>query len=829
MAKAVRAKSSFFHDLGWKLLILSLTLVVGAAYLFKDSLSPYQFTVLENVQENAGEFRTYHDFNGDGLSESIEVKNTGPNNHLIWVKSWNGGYVDQANYWEDVQAGALMFADVTGDGYEELIAFSQKEDSVFLYVHDLISKRPIITRHFLFCPEEMLKPGDKRVNILPGFVGDNTIYQHKVIIFGARAFFSGKPRTIYAFDLTTRTIVRQFVTHSVLQEILPFDLTGDGVNEVIVSGVAYGNIHADVPYRDDKCWLFVLDQRLNPVFPPLGFSEFPSEFTFLPVEAHAEAYILVAPVYVGEKNLNDYVYLIDAQGRTDLRMRSPFARLEEGVPLASTRRNPSDIFGRAADNELIKCNQKLESVLRVSTPFKRIRPICAKDINADGREEILCVAENWFLLYDDRLNLMARYSVPGSAIETTFREMGKGEPVEIGLRVKGGFYRLGLSTNRLLTYSPFILGGLTGVLFMLLLVSQRIYSRAANRNHIVRYLRRDSSEGVIVIDSRCFILFANSTIARLLKLQHPPTRGENAVSVLQHPRIVELIRRSIASKERVNEKIVGINDESGFEGEVSVQPFRYIFKRGFNYLVALRPAGIPSHADQIQSWSKAVQKMAHDIKTPLSTVALNLKVLQTRLGKIQLSETDRCDLSDDIGMMRTELDRIQSVTRNFLKFSNLDKPHFQAFDIRGIIHEAVRRFQPYVNDEFSIDVSIDNDVKPLWADPQQIEMVFTILIENALAAVQGKGSVNIHVSLVQLLTALFSEYLEIEVADTGPGIKEEDRNRIFEPYFTTKPQGTGMGLAIARKIIQDNGGSIEVCSKPDLGTVFRFSLPVNKE
>jgi two-component system nitrogen regulation sensor histidine kinase NtrY len=314
-----------------------------------------------------------------------------------------------------------------------------------------------------------------------------------------------------------------------------------------------------------------------------------------------------------------------------------------------------------------------------------------------------------------------------------------------------------------------------------------------------------------------------------LKLQHQPTRGENVVSILNHPRIVEIIKKSITNQARVDDKVMAVEDESGFEGQVSVQPYRYMFKKGFNYLVTVGSASIPSHSDQVHSWSKGVQKMAHDIKTPLSTVALNLKVLQTRLERIHLSETERRDLSDDIGMMRTELDRIQSVTRNFLKFSNLDKPHFQGFDIKGVIEEATHRFQPYVNAEFSIDVSIDNDAKPAWADPQQIEMVFTILMENALAAMQGKGSISIHVSLVQFLEAPLSESLEIEVADTGHGIREEDKERVFEPYFSTKPDGTGMGLAIAKKIVQDNGGSIEVYSKPHFGAVFRFSLPTIRE
>jgi signal transduction histidine kinase len=180
-------------------------------------------------------------------------------------------------------------------------------------------------------------------------------------------------------------------------------------------------------------------------------------------------------------------------------------------------------------------------------------------------------------------------------------------------------------------------------------------------------------------------------------------------------------------------------------------------------------------------------------------------------------------------MMRTELDNIQAMTKNFLKFSNLDKPHFQAFNIKTVIDEAKNKFLAYFSEDFKIEIIIDKDVKPVWADPQQIEMVFTILIENSLAAMSGEGLISIDVSPVQYLENIYSESIEIEVADTGPGIKEEDRRRIFEPYYSTKSEGTGMGLAIAKKIIEDNSGTIEVYSKPNFGAVFRISLPNMKE
>ena len=829
MANKPKQKLSYFRNSGWKLLLVSIIIVGGTAYVLKDTITPYQLDVLENVPVNPTDFRTYHDFNGDGLSECIEGENSEPDRHLIRVIGGNGGIVDQANYWERIDEGGLMFVDITGDGYQEMIAFTQKDDSLFLYAHDIISKHPVIKRQFLFCVEEPLTPHYRRVDFLSACVANPAVYQHKVILFAARSFAALSPRTIYAFDLESRKIIRQFETRSVLMQIFPFDLTGDGVDEIIVGGVAYGNVHYPAPYRDDKCWLFVLNQELNPVFPPLSFSEYPSEFLCLPVEAHTERYILAGSDYEGEKNLYDYLYLIDPQGKMHLRIKNPFAGSHESTPVGSRRKNPTEIYGGMGNNQLIKLNQKLEKVRQVSTPFNKIRTMSTMDVTADGREELVCVSEKWLLVYDDDLELMGKFPIPTPALRTIFRETGKGKPVEIGLEIEGRFYRLSLSPNRMFSYSPILFAVLAGALFVLLVATQKTYSQTANRDRMFKYLHDDSSEGVLVIDSQYFVIFANSTFAQLLNLHHPPRKGENAVSILNHPRIAEMIRESITDKVRVDGKVAAIDDVSGFEGEASVQPYRYMFKRGFNYLVTLRPASIPSHSDQIRSWSKGVQKMAHDIKTPLSTVALNLKVLQTRLERIQLSDTERQNLSDDIGMMRTELDRIQSVTRSFLKFSNFDKPHLQAFDIKAVIEEAIHRFRAYINPEFNIEVSIDNDVKPAWGDPQQIEMVFTILIENALAATQGKGSVKIHVSLVQLLTPSVSEYLEIEVADTGHGINEEDKDRIFEPYFSTKPEGTGMGLAIARKIVQDNGGTIEVYSRPDFGTAFRFSLPVIKE
>jgi nitrogen-specific signal transduction histidine kinase len=823
-----RSKLSFVRHFGWKL-ILSLIIAGLAAFLLNELFYPYQFNLLETTHVAPNQIISYHDFNDDGLSECVELCNFGPTKNYTLIKNWNGGIIDQTNYWETISL-ELMYADVTGDRYDEIIACTQKDDSVFIYVHDITTKRPIINRFFLFCLKEPLSPHYKQADLLPGCLADSSVYDQKVLIFIIRSFGALLPRSIFAFDIQSQKIIHHFETHSTLGQIYPYDLTGDGIDEIVVTGVAYGNVHYPAEYSDDKCWLFVLDQKLNPVFPPLSFSEYPSEFACFPVEIHSDKYLLAVPDYLGEKNLHDYTYLIDAKGKIHLRVKSPFPGTQESGPALSYLKNPTEIYGVKGSNELIKLNEDLEPTNQTTTSFNKIITKTTKDLNADGKEELLCVSENYFLVYDENINLLAKYPIPNNKVGLSFRENGPNKPVEIGISVQGKFYLLSFIENKLYSYFPLLLAGLAGLIFLTLVGSQKLITSAVNHSKMLKYIRYDSSDGILVLDNHYSVVNFNKRFIQVLNLHRQPEKGDDVVSILNHHhQILEIIRKCKDSGEQIDQKIKLSAEEPENEYEISVQPFKYPFKKGLNYLVIIRSYGSSSHSDKVHTWSRAVQKMAHDIKTPLSTVSLNLKVLQNRLEKIQLSETEHDEISDDIKMMRTELDNIQSMTKNFLKFSNLDKPHSQAFNINSIINATKEKFQSYLNEDLSIEITIDKDVKPVWADPQQLEMVFNILLENSLAAMQGNGLISINVSPVQYLDKTFSESVEIEVADTGPGIKKENTHRIFEPYYSTKPEGTGMGLAIAKKIIEDNGGTIEVHSKPDFGAVFRFSIPVLKE
>jgi signal transduction histidine kinase len=180
--------------------------------------------------------------------------------------------------------------------------------------------------------------------------------------------------------------------------------------------------------------------------------------------------------------------------------------------------------------------------------------------------------------------------------------------------------------------------------------------------------------------------------------------------------------------------------------------------------------------------------------------------------------------------MRTEIKRIENLTKSFIRFTNLEKPNFQIVNVQQMIEHAIGSFKTFTNAKLQIQTNLDQQFNEIWADPQQIDKVLQILIENSIQALDGGGIIEITTSMAQYLDKPFMSFLEFEVADTGPGIASTDHQKVFEPFYTTKKEaGTGMGLPIAKKIIEEHGGKIGLYSRPGFGAVIRFSVQLYEE
>lgn len=206
--------------------------------------------------------------------------------------------------------------------------------------------------------------------------------------------------------------------------------------------------------------------------------------------------------------------------------------------------------------------------------------------------------------------------------------------------------------------------------------------------------------------------------------------------------------------------------------------------------------------------------LQHEIKNPLSALSLHVQLL-----KESLDDNQPAAVHESLKVLNDEVRRINGVLEGFRDFASVGVLDRAAVDITAIIDKLVRLTQPQAQQQ-GIRVATDmpeGDVTTLAVDTVRIEQVLLNLIVNAFAAMPDGGTVTIRLRQDD-------ESAMIDVADTGTGIPEDLRDRVFDPYFTTHNTGTGMGLALSEKIVHQHGGTIEFQSSSN-GTVFTVSLP----
>jgi signal transduction histidine kinase len=208
--------------------------------------------------------------------------------------------------------------------------------------------------------------------------------------------------------------------------------------------------------------------------------------------------------------------------------------------------------------------------------------------------------------------------------------------------------------------------------------------------------------------------------------------------------------------------------------------------------------------------------LAHEIRNPLSTIKGSAEMLLKNV------DTDGAVAHELAGFISTEVDRTNALVTRFLDFARPLALRLEKTEITEVIDEAVAQVEKHTP---PLDVSIyknySPDISPFLLDRQLIERVLYNLLLNAAQASPPQGSVTVK-------TRQVGDTVEVGVIDRGSGIAPKDRESIFNPFFTTKSSGVGLGLAIVAKIVDEHGGQITVESEPGAGSVFRVFLPMRE-
>jgi signal transduction histidine kinase len=216
-------------------------------------------------------------------------------------------------------------------------------------------------------------------------------------------------------------------------------------------------------------------------------------------------------------------------------------------------------------------------------------------------------------------------------------------------------------------------------------------------------------------------------------------------------------------------------------------------------------------AERIAAWRDIARRIAHEIKNPLSPIQVSIETMRKTKAK---AHPDFDEIFEESTLtILEEVDRLKRIVGEFSEFARLPRPKAADVDLFELAEHAARLHAV----DSGPRVEVVGGPVVVRADRAQLTQVLVNLLQNALNAASASGHVVIEVRRTK-------EGAEILVDDDGPGVPPESRDRIFEPYFTTRAQGTGLGLAIVHRIVGDHGGTIEVESSPLGGARFRVSL-----
>jgi two-component system, sporulation sensor kinase E len=210
--------------------------------------------------------------------------------------------------------------------------------------------------------------------------------------------------------------------------------------------------------------------------------------------------------------------------------------------------------------------------------------------------------------------------------------------------------------------------------------------------------------------------------------------------------------------------------------------------------------------------------VAHELGNPLNSLTIHLQLIGRKLKKLKASP-EIASVGESIAICREEVQRLDGIVKNFLQAIQPRPPNLAETNLAEVLGEVLKVQQGEFSDRgITIEAETASDLPAVMADRDQLKQVFFNITKNALEAMQPGGKLKIK-------SRSDDDSVYLLVGDSGAGIKQEDLIRLFQPYFTTKSSGHGLGLMIAQRIMREHGGQLGIESQPGVGTVVTLQFP----
>lgn len=330
--------------------------------------------------------------------------------------------------------------------------------------------------------------------------------------------------------------------------------------------------------------------------------------------------------------------------------------------------------------------------------------------------------------------------------------------------------------------------------------------------------------GILICDSFHILVQHNKAAARILPFEFHDVQERPVWACVRESEIAAFIQQTIENEDSATAREFGVEEFSGTRFlSISVMPLvRSKSVRGTIITIEdvtwkkneeLRNRRLESLA----SLTNLAATVAHEIKNPLGSISIYVQLLRKSLARIPDGTPE--ELVQYLDIIDEEIERLNRIVVDFLFAVRPLKFEFTSLDLNLII-QSLAAFMSEELSHASVTLILDlaQSLPHIQGDDRFLRQMLINLIQNSLAAMPSGGTITI-------ATSQTDDVITLAVSDTGAGIPADVIDRIFEPYFTTKADGTGLGLAMVYKVVKEHGGDIYVQSEVGKGTCFRITLP----
>jgi signal transduction histidine kinase len=641
-----------------------------------------------------------------------------------------------------------------------------------------------------------------------------------------------QPRGVYAYDYVNHKLKWKFLTGTHVEEMFIKDIDQDGIEEIILSSASPYNGKNKINGTDDKhVYIIVLENDGSPkIMQELGgfFQDMITIPKDLDQDGIYEAIVIKKSRTTNEQSLFG---IYNFNSRLLSYQRKFHYIISNGTGFIDADDDGMDEFLIFHETGKIEIRNFENDILFQHNGFGNLfQRVMIEDFIGNGEPEILLTSSDGLFLYSKQLTLLAHYPLNTPNIDLL--EMGQGKRGVLAWH-PNYFYQFVIQRNK----SSFI----SSILYLLVIISCSMFviflfvfhkkrkhsSSTLNDNYS---LLKKLDHGVVFISQNGLVTFLNDSAQYLTKLDSLPVLPESFPVVFYqnyHTSLTEMIKEALDKQQDRLRKTIELNGDAHHK-ILEVTAFGIFQESGGFSGVMLFFDNVTevSQSENAKNWARIAQRLAHQMKTPLSSIMLSVQRLQMEFQKIDSSQSGNIDKY--VGYVQEEVKKLRSLNDGFMKFAQLENPEKTKTDFNELVQKVINSADHISGKDLHFNMELDKN-KVLRLDANQIEIVLKIILENAIDAIQKKGQITIHSGLVQSLYTENkmnnSDFLNIEISDTGIGIPEPYLNKLFDVFFTTKQEGTGLGLAIALKIIHDHNGSIKIASTEGLGTTVSIKLP----